>query len=161
MAEVTIKDYLNNLNKVKEQLPDVVNDALLSNEVKIVDMNKAQIYDGKTIEDINITPLYSQDSFFKSQGQAQGYIRWKQKITPNGNRNPDAPNLFINGFHYSMIGLLKKGKDIVIGIKSSNALGISIEKKYENIYGLNPQHQEKVNKEIVYPSIFELINKYL
>jgi hypothetical protein len=161
MAEVTIKDYLNNLNKVKEQLPDVVNDALLLNEEKIVDMNKAQLYDGKTIEDINITPLYSQDSFFKTQAQAQGYIRWKQKITPNGNRNPDAPNLFINGFHYSMIGLLKKGKDIVIGIKSSNALGSSIEAKYDKIYGLNTQHQEKVNKEIVYPSIFELINKYL
>lgn len=161
MAQVTIKDYLNNLTKVQEQLPDVVNDALLSNEAKIVDMNKAQLYDGKTIDDTNITPLYSQDSFFKTPAQAQGYIKWKQKITPNGNRNPDAPNLFINGFHYSMIGLLKKGRDIVIGIKSSNALGSSIEAKYDKIYGLNAEHQAKVNKEIVYPAIDNLIKKYL
>ena len=161
MAQVTIRDYLNNLNKVKEQLPEVVNDSLLSNEAKIVDMNKAQLYDGKTIEDTNITPLYSQDSFFKTPAQAQGYIKWKQKITPNGNRNPNAPNLFINGFHYSMIGLLKKGRDIVIGIKSSNPLGISIENKYEKIYGLNPDNQEKVNKDIVYPAIDKLIKKYL
>jgi len=161
MADTTIRDYLTRLKTAKEQLPDAVNDALFSNEAKIVDLNKAQLYDGKDVSGNDIHPLYSQDSFFKTPAQAQGYIKWKSKITPNSSRNPDAPNLFINGFHYSMIGLLKKGIDVVIGVKTSNQITSSIEGKYKNIYGLNPQNQEKINNEIIIPAINEFLTKTL
>lgn len=161
MADVTIRDYLNKLIAVKEQLPDAVNNALFQNESKIVDLNKAQLYDGKDVSGNDIRPFYSQDSFFKTQAQAQGYIKWKQKITPNSSRNPDAPNLFINGFHYSMIGLLRKGRDVFIGVKSSNQITSSIESKYKNIYGLSPDSQEKVNKEIIIPAINNFLKNTL
>lgn len=161
MAEVTIKSYLDNAKLVKEQLPSVIIESLLKNEDRIVAMNQEQLYDGKTTKGTDIMPLYSQDTFFKTQAQAQGYIKWKQKITPNSKRNPDAPNLIINGFHYSMIGLLKKGRDIVIGVKSSNQITSSIEGKYKNIYGLNPQNQEKINNEIIIPAINEFLTKTL
>lgn len=161
MAETTIRDYLNKLKTAKEHLPDVVNNVLFQNEAKIVDLNKAQLYDGKDILGNDIRPLYSQDSFFKSPAQAQGYIKWKQKITPNSSRNPDAPNLFINGFHYSLIGLLKKGKDVIIGAKSSNAITSSIDGKYKNIYGLNSENQSKVDKEIIIPAINDFLKRSL
>jgi hypothetical protein len=161
MAEVTIRDYLNRVKAAKEKLPDVVNDALLMNESKIVDLNKGQLYDGKDILGNDIRPFYSQDTFFKTQAQAQGYIKWKQKITPNSSRNPDAPNLFINGFHYSLIGLLKKGRDIVIGVKSQNQITSSIDGKYENIYGLNPDNQSKVDREITIPAINDFLKRTL
>jgi hypothetical protein len=161
MSDVTIRDYLNKVITAKEQLPDAVNNALFQNEAKIVDLNKAQLYDGKDIFGNDIRPFYSQDTFFKTQAQAQGYIKWKQKITPNSSRNPDAPNLFINGFHYSMIGLLKKGKDVFIGIKSSNKITSSIESKYKDIYGLNHESQEKINKEIIIPAINNFLKQTL
>lgn len=159
MADVTIRDYLNKVITAKEQLPDVVNNALFQNEAKIVDLNKAQLYDGKDIFGNDIRPFYSQDTFFKTQAQAQGYIKWKQKITPNSSRNPDAPNLFINGFHYSLIGLLKKGRDIVIGVKSQNAITSSIDSKYKNIYGLNSENQSKIDKEIIIPAINDFLKR--
>ena len=55
MAEVTIRDYLNKVITAKEQLPDAVNNALFQNEAKIVDLNKAQLYDGKDIFGNEIT----------------------------------------------------------------------------------------------------------
>ena len=161
MAEITIRDYLTKLKTAKEQLPDAVNNVLFQNEAKIVDLNKSQLYDGKDILENDIKPFYSQDPFFKTQAQAQGYIKWKQKITPNSRRNPDAPNLFINGFHYSMIGLLKKGKDIVIGVKSLNKITSSIDSKYKNIYGLNDKNQDKVDKEIIIPAINDFLKRSL
>ena len=161
MAEVTIRDYLTKLKTAKEQLPDAVNNVLFQNEAKIVDLNKSQLYDGKDILENDIKPFYSQDPFFKTQAQAQDYIKWKQKITPNSRRNPDAPNLFINGFHYSMIGLLKKGKDIVIGVKSLNKITSSIDSKYKNIYGLNDKNQDKVDKEIIIPAINDFLKRSL
>lgn len=159
MEEITIRDYLNKLKVAKEQLPDVVNDALFQNEYNIIDMNKSQLYDGKDIQGNDIRPLYSQDSFFKTESQAKGYIKWKSKITPNPRRNPDAPNLFINGFHYSLIGLLKKGRDIVIGVKSQNAITSSIDSKYKNIYGLNSENQSKIDKEIIIPAINDFLKR--
>lgn len=161
MAEVTIRDYLNKVRMAKQQLPDVVNDSLFQNESKIVDLNKAQLYDGKDVLGNDIRPFYSEDTFFKTQLQAQGYIKWKQKITPNSSRNPNAPNLYINGHHYSMIGLLKNGIDVFIGLKSKDSITYSIDTKFKNIYGLTPQNQDKVNKEIIIPTINEFLTKIL
>jgi hypothetical protein len=60
-----------------------------------------------------------------------------------------------------MIGLLKKGKDVFIGIKSSNKITSSIESKYKDIYGLNPESQEKINKEIIIPAINNFLKQTL
>lgn len=162
MADTTIRDYLTRLKTAKEQLPDAVNDALFSNEAKIVDLNKAQLYDGKTVKGEDIRPLYSEDkSYFKTQGQLEGYIKWKQKDFPNSKRNPDAPNLLINGYFYRSLNLvLDNGKMFIISV-SAGKIGDAVSSKYKDIFGLNKEHQDKVNKEIIMPSINDFLKRTL
>jgi hypothetical protein len=160
-SSITIKDYKNNAIRVKELLPDTINDALFQNQSKIISLNQEQLYDGKAVDGNDIHPLYSEDSFFKTQTQAQGYIKWKQKITPNSSRNPDSPNLMINGYFYRSLKLILDAGNVFIVSLSAGSIGETISTKYKNIFGLNKVNQEKVNNEIIYPSIKRLIEKYL
>lgn len=160
-SSITIRDYKNNAIKVKEMIPDTINDALLKNESTIVSLNQSQLYDGKAVDGGDIHPLYTEDSFFKTQSQAQGYIKWKQKITPNSSRNPNSPNLMINGYFYRSLHLVIEGGNTFIRSISAGTLGDTISSKYKNIFGLNVKNQEKVNNDIIYPSIRQLIEKYL
>lgn len=161
MASVTIRDYKENAIKVRYMIPDTINDALLKNESVIVSLNQQQLYDGKAVDGNDIHPLYTEDSFFKTQQQAQGYIKWKQKISPNSSRNPEAPNLFINGYFYRSLKLMVENGNVFIRTINAKDIGNNITSKYKNIFGLNPINQEKVNNEIIYPSIKQLIQKYL
>lgn len=159
--EVTIRDYLNNARKVRDAIPKTIVDALMKEEHRIVAMNQQQLYDGKTILDTDIHPLYTEDTFFKTPKQAYGYIKWKQKITPNSNRNPNSPNLFINGYYHESLGLVQEGQMVYIRSKTGGTLGAEITNKYANILGLYKVHQEKVDFEIVYPALGVLYAKYL
>ena len=100
---------------------------------------------------------YSEDSYFKTQGQARGYIKWKQQITPNPRRNPNAPNLYINGYVHRNIIIVKKGGNIMFDINSRIGFGEDLKNKHDNLLGLTPDNLEKINNEIIIPKIWELL----
>lgn len=159
MPDITVEDLIANFRFVLEAIPETVKDAIFSNEKQIIRLNQNQLYDGKTNTGEDIHPLYTEDPFFKTVGQAQGYIKWKQKITPNSRRNPNAPNLFINGYYHRSLKLVDENGDVIIISTLTGEMG-GIDEKYANILGLTPSNQEIINNEIILPKIWDLLEKY-
>jgi len=161
MADITVDDLLRDLKIVKEALPETIKKAILDNQKQILYLQRLQIYDGKNNKGEDIHPLYTEDPYFKTSGQAQGYIKWKQKITPNPRRNPNAPNLYINGYIHRNLIIIEVNGDLVFAINSNVNFGDEILRKYDDLLGLYPANQEKVDNEIIIPAIWELLEKYI
>jgi len=161
MADITVDDLLRDLRIVKEALPQTIRKAILDNQKQILYLQRLQLYDGKNNKGEDIHPLYTEDPFFKTSGQAQGYIKWKQKITPNPRRNPNAPNLYINGYIHRNVIIIEVNGDLVFAINSNVNFGNEILRKYDDLLGLYPANQEKVDNEIIIPAIWELLEKYI
>lgn len=87
--------------------------AVLPNEAEILDLQREQMASGKSVDGQDLRPLYSEDlrqrgGWFLSGDSAARYSAWKQSLGnpyQTGDRNPDAPNLYINGRFYSEIGV--------------------------------------------------------
>jgi len=160
MPDITIRDYLKNARFVREQYPEVVIDSIMKNKDKIIEMNQEQLYDGKDIFGNDIRPLYTEDTFFKTEAQAKGYVKWKQKITPNSKRNPNAPNLFINGYFYRGIDVVRSGVSVFLRSINAGTLGAELSTKYKNTMGLNEKNQAILSN-IIYPEIMNFVKRYL
>lgn len=87
--------------------------AVLQSEAEILDLQREQMAEGKSVDGTDLRPYYSEDlraggGWFLSGDSAANYAAWKQSLGnpyEAGNRNPDAPNLYINGKFYSEIGV--------------------------------------------------------
>ena len=157
MADVTIDKVLKFYKSCLEKIPETIENAIYSNEKAILQLQKNQIYDGKSNTGEDLHPLYTEDSYFKTQEQTRDYIKWKQQITPNPRRNPNAPNLYINGYIHRNIIIVKEGGNIMFDINSRIGFGEYLKNKYDNLLGLTPDNLEKINNEIIIPKIWELL----
>ena len=95
------------------QSGEVIRAALLPHETDILETQKEQLAEGKASSGEDIRPYYSEDlkangGYFHSVQTARNYAGWKVDIgNPYevGNRNFDAPNLYINGKFYGELGI--------------------------------------------------------
>ena len=84
--------------------------------IEIGNLVREQLYSGLGGNEDSLRPSYSDDPFFDQPGRwhgdSDGYIEWKEKITPPETsrllhlpaRHRDIPNLFITGrFHESIL----------------------------------------------------------
>ena len=96
--------------------------AVLGNAEDILDLQREQMAEGKSVDGSDLRPYYSEDlraggGWFLSGESAANYAAWKQSLGnpyEAGNRNPDAPNLYINGKFYSEIGVQFGAESAVI-----------------------------------------------
>ena len=110
--------------------------AVLQSEGEILDSQKEQLAEGKASSGHDLRPYYSEDlrargGWFLSPASAANYSAWKESIGnpyQAGERNPDAPNLYINGKFYSEIGV-QFGTDSV-GIIPKTAFALEVMSKY-------------------------------
>lgn len=129
-------------------------------EDDIGDLNKEQMYDGKTRLGTDITPSYYNDPYFKGDYQrAAAYSDWKDKITPNPRRTKGTPNLFINGYYYSSIVTKIVGDQIVYNSTWIEESDISA--KFKNIYGLGGTYKSLFLNDYIWPSLSDKIQKGL
>ena len=92
---------------------DIPRLAVLPCEGEILDLQREQLAEGKASNGEDLRPYYSEDlraggGWFLSSASAANYASWKQSISnpyEAGERNPDAPNLFITGKFYGEIGV--------------------------------------------------------
>ena len=84
----------------------IVRDVVVQHREDILELQRIQLLQGKASSGEDLRPYYSEDlkpsGWFKSGATAAAYAAWKQDISYpyNVQRNPDAPNLYINGkFH--------------------------------------------------------------
>lgn len=152
---MTINDYLQHILEVKKQLPDFIAFEFIDNEQLIIEKNQQQLYDGKNVNNEDIRPFYSQDPYFKRPGASERYIAWKQKITPNPNRNPDAPNLFIDGTFHRTLKVGIKGSDVIV--QSNSTIADDINFKYDNVLGLTDDNIFEIYNEKIHPKVIDLI----
>lgn len=125
----------------------------------ILASNKEQLLEGKLSTGADISPTYQEDPFFKTPEAAQRYSDWKDKITPNPNRKPGVPNLFINGFFHNSIKIELQGDAITYS--SNVALGGKIQSKYgDNIYGLNANFKSQYLDNYLSPLIRQQIESF-
>jgi hypothetical protein len=123
----------------------------------IEEANRNQLWDGKNAEDKDLSPKYSEDPYFKTREAGERYAKWKQVITPSPNRDPDVPNLYINGAFYRKIFARIQSKFIDV-ITSSN-LGAAIVSKYRNILGLTIKNKELFAKERISPDLKQVMDR--
>lgn len=89
----------------------IVAEAMPRYEGDILELQKLQLLEGRASNGDDMRPYYSEDlkpqGHFRSAESAERYARWKQELEypVQTNRNPDAPNLYINGQFHSELGV--------------------------------------------------------
>lgn len=145
----TIKGLLDKVRQVhlRLEVPNIIQ----YHDIWIEHSIREQLWDGKNSLGEDIRPSYLEDPFFKTPEQAMAYSRWKDKITPNPNRNQHTPNLFINGYFHSTIRL-KVTKEAII--YDTNYFGKEIVNKYgDKLLGMAPLTRETYIEELLFPKI--------
>lgn len=117
-------------------------DALMLTKDTILELQKDQLLTGKGNDGQDLSPGYLEDPYFKTPAEALAYLAWKQKITPDPRRNPNAPNLFINGFLHSKFRV--EADQDGYHVDNDSADYADINAKYHGAQaGLSPENTKK------------------
>lgn len=122
-------------------------------EDAIVKDVQGQLWDGQYPDGSDIRPSYLEDTFFKTRRQAEAYAAWKQKITPNSQRNKYAPNLFINGYFYSTIRVQPAPELKIISSWKE------VEQKYQDALGLSLENGSELLESEIRPDFNEIVER--
>ncbi len=94
------------------QSGEAVRNVIVQHSHDILDLQKMQLFAGKASNGEDIRPFYSEDlkpsGYFHSVESAGRYAAWKERgiaYPYSVTRNPDAPNLYINGRFHSELGV--------------------------------------------------------
>ena len=133
-----LNDLLTRVENVYDglQTGTLVRDAIINHPYDILDLQREQLFEGKRPDGNDIRPYYSEDlkpsGYFYSVESAGRYAAWKQNGInypySAGNRNPDAPNLYINGRFHDELGV-EFGADAV-GVVPTTGYAQKIMAKY-------------------------------
>lgn len=109
------------LNDLRTRVADVndglqtgvlVRNVVVNHPDDILELQKIQLFQGKASNGEDIRPYYSEDlkpsGFFYTVESAGRYAAWKKdgiNYPYSAERNPDAPNLYINGRFHDELGV--------------------------------------------------------
>ena len=108
-----LNDLLQRVQTVNDglQVGGLIRDVVIQYPDDILDLQKEQLFAGKASSGEDIHPFYTEDlkpsGYFYSVDTAKMYAAWKQTLDypVQADRNPDAPNLFINGRFHDDLGV--------------------------------------------------------
>lgn len=167
MASKLIESLLRRVRDCKSYLDsgDAVKEHLAPRDGDIMAQQRGQLLEGKRPDGWDIRPYYSEDPYFTVLGMWGGnpdaYKAWKRTLPnwDNPKRNPDAPNLYINGRFHSELGAYFEADGITIMGTTSYALGIV--RKYGNdTFGLSDGRWAALMEEVL-PDIKKSIREIL
>ena len=91
---------------------ELIRNVIVQHPDDIMELQLQQLFSGKASNGQDIRPYYSEDlkpsGYFHSVESAGRYAAWKRdgiSYPYQANRNPDAPNLYINGRFHSELGV--------------------------------------------------------
>jgi hypothetical protein len=150
------KEAIRRLEQLEQTLEGSVVDTINLTADEILFLNQKQLYAGRLSDGTPVSPTYQEDPYFKSTEAAQRYSDWKDEITPDPERQPGVPNLFINGFFYQSWSIrASPGK---ISFESSDPNAADIEEKFTpRIYGLDDENMATYRQETFFPALKEEI----
>lgn len=108
-----LNDLRSRVAKVNEgmQTGETVRNVIIRHPNDILELQKEQLFQGLASDGQEIRPYYSEDlkpsGYFYTVESAGRYAAWKQSLDYpyEANRNPDAPNLYINGRFHDELGV--------------------------------------------------------
>lgn len=166
-----IEKKIEALQAFKQSLEPRVEEIIAGRSDEYLDMQKEQLFAGQNSDGDDLRPYYSEDlrangGYFKSPESARAYAEYKAGLSYPSSygaalRNPDAPNLFINGhlFHDGLVLVVGNG---VIRVAHRSPEGQAIMQRYgEGNFGLNPMHLDIVRQEWVLKTLLEELRKSL
>lgn len=116
----------------------LIRDVVVSHPDDILELQRIQLFEGKAANGKDIRPYYSEDlkpdGYFYSVETAGRYADWKLNginYPYTAERNPDAPNLFINGRFHDELGVQFLTDSVGIVPVTPYATGIVLK------YGMN------------------------
>lgn len=162
-----IDELLDNVRNVNTMLQsEEVRDVCSNHSEDILDMVRIQLLEGKAANGENLRPSYSEDlqpgGFFKSRESAKRYADWKLTISypAQVGRDPDTPNLYINGKFHSELDL--KVGDSAMMVDGSTAYADRIMDKYgKQNFGLTDENCNILAKDYLYPTLIKKIKEML
>lgn len=139
-----LNDLLQRVKTVNEglQTGQMVRDVVITHPDDILELQRQQLFAGKASNGQDIRPFYSEDlkpsGYFHSIESAGRYAAWKKSgisYPYTAQRNPDAPNLYINGRFHDELGV--QFGDQTVGIVPATPYAAGIMAKYGiNTFGL-------------------------
>lgn len=108
-----LNDLLKRVRTVNEGLEQggLIHDTVIDYGEDIMELQRIQLFQGLTSGGEDIRPYYSEDlkpsGYFYTVQAAENYAAWKGELDYpySVDRNPDAPNLYINGRFHSELGV--------------------------------------------------------
>ncbi len=144
---MTLASLRTSLESIQKGLAEgrYAKDCLSSREQEIMSFQYQQLFDGKQSNGEDIRPYYSEDlkpmGYFHTKQTAANYAAWKESGISypfRANRNPDAPNLYIDGTFHSELGV-EFGEE-ALTIKGMTQYATGIVAKYGlQTFGLSAQ----------------------
>lgn len=121
---------------------EMVRDVIVQHPDDILELQKHQLFQGLASNGQEIRPFYSEDlkpsGYFHSVESANRYAAWKKdgiSYPYSVQRNPDAPNLYINGRFHDELGVQFLAD--TVGIVGTTGYSQRIVDKYGiNTFGL-------------------------
>ena len=124
--------------------------ALMDDRESIIQKQREQLLEGKDNDGNDMRPYYSEDlqpeGWFKSRESAMRYAMWKKagiSYPIEVNRNPDAPNLYIDGKFHSELEVQFGDKTVGVFPATTYASGI-VGKYGMNKFGLSSARWREV-----------------
>lgn len=146
------------LNRVKDVAGGITTGILIgsvvqNHRVDIMELQKEQLLNGKSSSGEDIRPFYSEDvkphGYFNSIESAKNYAAWKSTLSYpsfSGRRNPDAPNLYINGKFHEELGV--RFSALSMAVVPETAYAATIVSKYGiSTFGLMPSMWARIFEE--------------
>ena len=126
------------------QTGEIVRNSIVLHGKDILELQQIQLLQGLTSSGEDIRPYYSEDlkpgGYFYSVQTAQNYADWKKNginYPYSVSRNPDAPNLYINGKFHDELGVQFLSDSV--GVVGTTPYASAIVAKYGiNTFGLMP-----------------------
>lgn len=146
---------------------EAVRNAVIRHGGDILELQRIQLLEGKRANGEDIRPYYTEDlkpsGYFYSVETAKRYAAWKESginYPYSVQRNPDAPNLYINGRFHDEIDV-EFGPDAV-GVVPGTGYARQIMAKYGmNTFGLSPEHWGEVFERGAYFDLMQVIKNRL
>lgn len=124
------------------QTGEIIRNAVIQHPDDILELQRIQLFSGLAANGEDIRPYYSEDlkpsGYFHSIESAGRYAAWKKdgiNYPYTAKRNPDAPNLYINGRFHDELGVQFAAD--TVGIVPTTPYAAGIVAKYGiNTFGL-------------------------
>ena len=159
-----IKALADRARTAQDSMNRWIRQSLEYNSGEVMERQYAQLAGGKASDGQDLRPYYSEDKYFRTKAEMEWYRNWKRTVNPwvqpDRPRNPDAPNLFINGKFWSELDTFFTDEAMTIDGRTSYAKDI-VNKYGLSSFGLDAYNRAFMSDNVVRPYLIMRLRETL